>query len=342
MPIDQITVGQQFQLRGYVEDLRTTATAFGVFAAYQDILYSKGLVSVNSKAADPLPNPPGNQLLFQAAFSGMYENALSGDIRIPGLINEIGSAQSFSGDPNKPGGPTGLGEKLQFIVTLTARNTGTANFIGDPADIKPFHDSFVFDPTTPLTPSQIRYTSDSILIVSTAGGSGSSGGEGNTNLTNAFDVNNDGFVSPIDVLILVNSLNTGGSGLLSGTVNVGASGESGTARFFMDVNGDHYLSPLDALMVINELNNRQRGGSGEGEAAPLANTVATTFKTELVEVPFAKKRSGTSTSFDYGSMPSTKELEKAFSLDEYMSSPDNGDHEFDYLDGLASDVLNSK
>ena len=327
-PIDQITVGQQFELRGYVEDLRTTAAAFGVFAAYQDILYNKGLVSVNTST---LPTDPG----FQVAYSSQYSNAKSGDIRIPGLINEIGSSETT-------GSPLGLGEKLQFIVTLTARNTGTANFIGDPADIKPFHDSFVFDPTTPLTPSQIRYVSDSILIVSTAGGSGSSGGEGNTNLTNAFDVNNDGFVSPIDVLILVNSLNTGGSGLLSGTVPGGASGEGGTGRFFMDVNADHYLSPLDALMVINELNNRQRGGSGEGEAAPLANTAATTFKSELVEVPFAKKRSGTSTSFDYGSMPSTKELEKAFSLDEYMYSQDNGDHEFDYLDGLASDVLNSK
>lgn len=337
-PIDQVTVGQQFQVRGYVEDLRTTATEFGVFAAYQDILYNKGLVSVNTST---LPTDPG----FQVAYAGQYNNAKSGDIRIPGLINEIGSSQTASG-------PTGLGEKLQFIVTLTARNTGTANFIGDPADIKPFHDSFVFDPTTPLTPPQIRYVSDSILIVSTAGGSGSSGGEGNTNLTNAFDVNNDGFISPIDVLILVNSLNTGGSGLLSSTGIEGtgiesagiesASGEGGSGRFFMDVNGDRYLSPLDALMVINELNNRQNGGSGEGEAAPLANTIATTFKTELVEVPFTKKRSGTGTSFVYGPMPSTEELEKAFSLDEYLSSQDSGEEEFDYLDGLASDVLNSK
>ncbi len=328
VPIDQITVGQQFQLRGYVEDLRTTATAFGVFAAYQDILYSKGLVSVNIST---LPTDPG----FQVAYDGLYNNAKSGDIRIPGLINEIGSAQST-------GGPTGFGEKLQFVVTLTARNIGAANFIGDPADIKPFHDSFVFDPTTPLTPSQIRYTSDSILIVSTAGGSGSSGGEGNTNLNNAFDVNNDGFVSPIDVLVLVNSLNSGGSGLLSGAFSDGASGEGGEGRFFLDVNRDNYLSPLDALMVINELNTRQQSGNGEGEAAPIVNSDASTFKTELVDVPFATKRSGTSSTLVYGPMPSTEELEKAFSLDEYMSSTDSGEEEFDYLDGLASDVLNSK
>ena len=82
--------------------------------------------------------------------------------------------------------------------------------------------------------------------------------------------------------------------------------------------------------------------SGEGEAAPLANTAATTFKSELVEVPFAKKRSGTSTTFVYGPMPSTAELEKAFSLDEYLSSQAGGEDEFDYLDGLATDILNSR
>ena len=323
-PIDQITVGQQFQLRGYVEDLRTTANRFGVFAAFQDVLYSKGLVSVNTS-----PTAPG----FQVDYDPLYLVGKSGDIRIPGLINEIGSVQTSTTQP------TGLGEKLQFTVTLTARNTGTANFIGDPADIKPFHDSFVFDPTTPLTPAQIRYVSDSILIVSTAGGSGSSGGEGNTNQTNVFDVNNDGFVSPIDVLILVNSLNTGGSGLLTSGSSSG-SGEGGSGKYFMDVNGDNYLSPLDALMVINELNSRQTGGNGEGESAPLVSTSSSSLKTELVAVPFATKRSSSSPVFVYGPMPSTDDVEKAFSLDEYVAHQ-NGEEEFDYLDGLASDILRS-
>ncbi|HUP78430.1 MAG TPA: Ig-like domain-containing protein, partial [Pirellula sp.] len=331
-PIDQITVGQQFQLRGFVEDLRTNPTRAGVFAAFQDILYSSRLVSVNASTS---PTDPG----FQVTYDPRYSNAKAGDIRIPGLINEIGSIQTSSS-------PTGLGEKLQFVVTLTARNTGTANFIGDPADIRPFHDSLVFDPTTPLTPSQIQYLSDSILIVSTAGGSGSSGGEGNTNSTNAYDVNNDGFVSPIDVLILVNSLNNGGSGLLpdpGDDASEGLSGEDGgNRRFFMDVNGDNYLSPLDALMVINELNSRQNGGSGEGEAAPIVSSAGTTLRTELVDVPFAKKRASTSVQIVYGPMPSTEELEHAFSLDEYMAQQASGDEEFDYLDGLASDLLSKK
>jgi hypothetical protein len=260
-PISQIVVGQQFQLRGYVEDLRTGAALPGVFAAFQDILYDTRLVSVNTQTADPF---------FQVAFANAYNNGKSGDIRIPGVINEIGSVQSDTANP------TGLGEKLQFIVTMTARNTGIANFLGDPADVKPFHDSLVFDPTTPLLNSQIRYVSDSITIVATSGGSSSSGGEGNTNQLNRFDVNNDGYVSPIDVLILVNSMNTGGGGYLS-TVASAASGEAGTPRYFMDVNGDDYLSPLDALAIINELNERNTGG-GEGEGgsdvvAPSSNAL---------------------------------------------------------------------
>lgn len=326
VPIDQIIVGQQFQLRGYVQDLRTAAVKPGVFAAFQDILYDKGLVSVNAST-----DPAG--LGFQVVFDPAYSNGRSGDIRIPGLINEIGSVQTSSD-------PTGLGEKLQFTITLTARNTGTANFLGDPADIRPFHDSLVFEPTTPLTYSQIRYLSDSIRIVSATGGGGSSGGEGNTNLTNAYDVNNDGYVSPIDVLILVNSMNTGSGGLLSSPTTGGASGESGSGRYFLDVNRDNYLSPLDALAVINYLNNRSNVAGGEGEAAPSVTSNSTPLKTELVDVPFTKKR--TSTPFDssvYGPLPSSSDFDKVLAVNDDLSAESENGDELDFLDGLAADVF---
>ena len=326
VPIDQVIVGQQFQLRGYVQDLRTAAIKPGVFAAFQDILYDKGLVSVNAST-----DPAG--LGFQVVFDPAYNNGKSGDIRIPGLVNEIGSVQTSDG-------PTGSGEKLQFTITLTARNTGTANFLGDPADIKPFHDSLVFEPTTPLTPNQIRYLSDSIRIVAAAGGSGSSGGEGNTNATNAYDVNNDGYVSPIDVLILVNSMNTGSSGFLSSPATGGGSGESGSGRYFLDVNRDNYLSPLDALAVINYLNNSNNLAGGEGEGAPAITSNSTPLKTELVDVPFTKKRA--ITPFDssiYGPMPSSHDFDKALAWNDDLSAHSETDDELDFLDGLAVDVF---
>ena len=59
------------------------------------------------------------------------------------------------------------------------------------------------------------------------------------------DVNNDGYVSSLDALLVINRLNAFGAGVLP-TVN--------TTGFFIDVNGDGYCSAIDALQVINYLN----------------------------------------------------------------------------------------
>ncbi|SMP75586.1 Dockerin type I repeat-containing protein [Neorhodopirellula lusitana] len=72
-----------------------------------------------------------------------------------------------------------------------------------------------------------------------------------TNPNNAYDVNNDGNVTALDALIVINAINEGNTevGPLSR-----ASGEEASAVKFVDVNGDLNVSPLDALQVINELN----------------------------------------------------------------------------------------
>lgn len=54
------------------------------------------------------------------------------------------------------------------------------------------------------------------------------------------DVNNDGSVSPLDVLNIINALNS--------------SKETSYVNHFMDVNDDGYFSPLDALQTIHRLN----------------------------------------------------------------------------------------
>jgi Dockerin type I domain len=68
------------------------------------------------------------------------------------------------------------------------------------------------------------------------------------------DVNADGQVTPLDVLIVINSLARNGSGSLQGI--------SVPYRQHVDVSGDLELSPIDVLQVINYL---RREGSGEGE-----------------------------------------------------------------------------
>ncbi len=75
------------------------------------------------------------------------------------------------------------------------------------------------------------------------------------NPTRSLDVNNDGFISPIDALIVINYLNRGGDTFLP---------DSGVSTPpFIDPTGDENVTPLDALTIINFLN---QGGIGEGEA----------------------------------------------------------------------------
>jgi len=78
------------------------------------------------------------------------------------------------------------------------------------------------------------------------------------NPTRKQDVNADGFISPIDVLIVVNLLNSRGP-------SVPVEGLPGPPDY-VDVNGDNVVNPLDALEVINYINSQSGGSSGgEGE-----------------------------------------------------------------------------
>jgi hypothetical protein len=80
---------------------------------------------------------------------------------------------------------------------------------------------------------------------------------GQTNLDDPFDVNGDGLVAPLDVLILVNELN------LTGPRSLGLGVLGGP---FLDVNEDLELTAADVLAVINRMN-QQAAGEGEGGSA---------------------------------------------------------------------------
>ncbi len=75
------------------------------------------------------------------------------------------------------------------------------------------------------------------------------------------DVNRDGTISPLDVLVIVNWLNGGGPRSLV------TPGSATLADFFyIDVNGDGSVSPVDVLQVINYLNNPNSTAEGESAA----------------------------------------------------------------------------
>lgn len=62
------------------------------------------------------------------------------------------------------------------------------------------------------------------------------------------DVDNSSIVTPLDVLLLVNNLNSDGTRELPPR-------SQHTGEPFYDVNGDNLLTPLDVLIVINAINN---------------------------------------------------------------------------------------
>ncbi len=71
------------------------------------------------------------------------------------------------------------------------------------------------------------------------------------------DVDADGLITPIDVLMIINFLNENPSdGSVAGLP---------TKSPFYDVNGDDFISPLDVLLVINELNSRNGSGAVESK-----------------------------------------------------------------------------
>jgi hypothetical protein len=71
------------------------------------------------------------------------------------------------------------------------------------------------------------------------------------NQSNRFDVDSDGVVNPLDVLVLIDYINSNAGNPLD------------FQKPYFDVDGDDIISPLDVLQLINHLNS---GGQGEGES----------------------------------------------------------------------------
>ena len=100
------------------------------------------------------------------------------------------------------------------------------------------------------------------------------------NPSNPLDVSGGDGVSPIDVLLLINSINVGEeSNLLA---------RERTDTYFYDVDGDNLLSPLDVLLVVNAIN--EETSSGEGEESSLQYAPWTDLHWLWQDI---KKKSGT-------------------------------------------------
>lgn len=82
------------------------------------------------------------------------------------------------------------------------------------------------------------------------------------------DVNGDGYLSPLDALLMVSWINENGTGA------IGGEGEASDGSFFPDINGDGVVSPLDCLVVFNHLNGTVAVVSVSEESQGLADPFA--------------------------------------------------------------------
>lgn len=88
-----------------------------------------------------------------------------------------------------------------------------------------------------------------------------------TNPTRALDVNNDGFITPIDALVAINRINDKSRG--PGQLPAIQAGQ--LPPYYYDTSGDGSLTAIDVLQIINRLNS---GRGGAQVTAALSNDTA--------------------------------------------------------------------
>jgi len=78
------------------------------------------------------------------------------------------------------------------------------------------------------------------------------------NTVQPLDVSGDAKISPLDVLLIINYLNSH----LRSPQDLAGKGEA-SAPMYIDVSGDDKISPIDALLVLNFLNNEPADGGAD-------------------------------------------------------------------------------
>jgi cyclophilin family peptidyl-prolyl cis-trans isomerase len=199
-PISTISPGEEFLVQVFVQDIRQNPK--GVFAAYLDVTYDASRVSV-----------VGESIVYGAP----YENGQSGDLSVPGLIDEAGAFAGFT--------QTGGAEKFLLSVRMKADQAGQVQFVGNPAD-GIGHQILVYGSDLPIDWDAVTILPTTILVAS-----------GVTAVDDLYNVDEDSTGTTLNVL--ANDINeTGGTLTISqvgttshgGTVTIAANGQSLTYR----------------------------------------------------------------------------------------------------------------
>ncbi len=220
-PLSIANVGTPFYLEVHVTDLRQNPA--GVMSAFLDVVYDTRL-----------------EVAGEVEFGTAYPNAQAPGGDLDGLLDEIGAVAGEQ--------PIGGGEYLLFRVRMTAVEAGEMVLASNPAEGVAGGRVTMFGLDEDVPDGLIQFGQSSLTVVANP----------YQNPLNPYDVNNDGFETPIDALILINDINKNGTRALpwppDPTIAVPP---------YIDPNGDLFLTPHDALFVINRLNHELIGGEGE-------------------------------------------------------------------------------
>ena len=131
------------------------------------------------------------------------------------------------------------------------------------------------------------------------------------------DVNDDGHVSPLDALRIINALHANGSGPVEDV--------RGDADPFVDVNGDNYRTALDALLVINALNANTALAAESEEVHD--QRAEQDDRTDAVAIPFGivRRMSSPSQAKDSDKASPSVRVDSLFAqeIQEFRSNPTN-------------------
>ena len=312
----EVTVGDEIGLRVTADDLEDAFTGGTlVYAGFLDVLYDIDFLT----PVDPVSGNYNFDLDFGPQFS---EASGSGTAAVPGIIDEIGSLRSNTSFtfPYENDDPATL-----VTIYFDVNAAGTTQFVGSPSDLLPQHDTLVFLDDDPVPIDLIRH--DVLTITVTAAGSGQQNQNDNE------DVNGDGFVTPIDALIVINDLSTLGEGESSG---------SGSSNgYYPDVNGDFKVTAQDAALVLRRIAlNNSSNSAASGEQLVPGSEVEDRLVSGPTDVVFADLGTDDLSSTDKIAItdcPKAPDEVLAPSITDSDSNP-RDDDEDDTLNLLAGDV----
>jgi hypothetical protein len=235
----------------------------GVASAYVDMLVEQA-----GNLVEPVLLPDGR---FDITFNPRYSLSRFdlADFSEPGVLNEIGATHDPNSEPNPP---AGAGNDPTFVmrVKFRALQSGTVTIQADHAD-SPNLPVLLFNPADPFTvpieifDEQVFIEMAPPLDISVGGGEGEF-----TNPRNAFDVNDDDRVNPIDIIAVINDLTTHGVRPLD-QLSIAIAGALPAG--YLDTNVDSVVNVLDVLGIINYITASfvasAGGGSGEGESVAI-------------------------------------------------------------------------